>query len=488
MSEKNNKKLKILLVEDDESHSELIRRSFESSPVTAEISVTTNLAETCGKLNDFTPDLAIVDYLLQDGKGTEILKDENLNITWPVLIMTSYGDEKIAVEAIRLGAIDYVVKTGETLSSMPEICLRVLRQWGLIMKEKRAEEKYKAIFESSKDAILMVDLNQNILEWNNGAEALYGYKREEVVGKFIPIVPKDKMKELRIVHEKLLNGEHMQNFETRRKAKNGTFKDVVITLSPIKDEKNNIIAVSSIARDITTEKKLKRQMQQTEKLTGIGQLAAGIAHQLNTPLASIRLSAQMLEDAVDNNESLHDVKKIVRQTEYCSKIINKLLEFSRPPGAEKRWIRLRLLINDVEKLLEKVLSNKDITIKKEFTLKNDKILANKNQIEQVVFNLISNAVDAMPNGGVVVIAVEVSDDNKICVKISDTGPGIDDEHLHKIFDPFFTTKKIGQGTGLGLSICYGLVEENEGTIDVESAPGKGATFTIKFPLTNDKSG
>ncbi|MGR3319763.1 MAG: PAS domain S-box protein, partial [Candidatus Anammoxibacter sp.] len=252
---------------------------------------------------------------------------------------------------------------------------------------KRSVEKYKSIVEFSRDAIILVNVNRKVLEWNRGAEILYGYQRKEVIGKPLPIIPKPRLKELRTIHAKLKRGEPVQNFETVRKHKNGSLKDVVITLSPIKGENQETNAIISITRDITEQKKLQKQLQQTEKLSGIGRLAAGIAHQLNTPLASIRLSAQMIEETIDNRETLHDVKKIIRQTGYCKKIINKLLAFSRPSGAEKRKMHLVPLINNAEKLLEKVLKDKSVRIKKVLSKNNDKVYVNKNQIEQIFFNI-----------------------------------------------------------------------------------------------------
>ena len=329
----------------------------------------------------------------------------------------------------------------------------------------------------------MVDVNRKVLEWNRGAEILYGYQREEVIGKPLPIIPKARLKELRPIHERIRKGESVQNFETVRKHKDGSLKDVVLTLSPIKGENQETNAIISITRDITDQKKLQKQLQQTEKLAGIGRLAAGIAHQLNTPLASIQLSAQMIEETIDNRETLHDVKKIIRQTGYCKKIINKLLAFSKPSGAEKRTMHLTPLINNAEKLLEKVLKEKSVRITKILSTDADKVYVNKNQIEQIFFNIISNAVDATPEGGQITITTATIEENKIIsVKINDTGAGIEEKYLPVIFEPFFTTKKVGQGTGLGLSICYGLVEDNEGTIDVDSKVGAGTTFTIKFPL------
>ena len=351
---------------------------------------------------------------------------------------------------------------------------------------KKSEEKYRSIVEYTSDAILLVDTDFKVLEWNKGAENLYGYKREEVLVKFIPIISKIRLKELHTLWEKLRKGELVQNFETQRLHKDGHLIDVVLTLSAIKDKNNNIKTISGIARDISEQKILQKQIQQAEKLAGIGRLAAGIAHQLNTPLGSINLSAQMLEDAIENVEYRDDIKKIIRQTEYCKNIINKLLAFSRPPGEGKTKIHLNRLINNVVKLLEKEIKDKNIEVKKTLSRNNDKIYANSNQIEQIFFNLLSNAIDAVPKGGKIGINTKRISDKEIEVKINDNGTGIKAKDIPMIFEPFFTTKKIGHGTGLGLSICYGLVEEQNGTIKVKSKVGKGTTFALKFPLVLNK--
>ena len=235
-----------------------------------------------------------------------------------------------------------------------------------------------------------------------------------------------------------------------------------------------------IARDITSEKQLENRMSETEKLAGIGQLAAGIAHQLNTPLGSILLSAQMLEDTVQNEDDSEDIHRIIRQTEQCRGIIKGLLNFARPTGSERGSMNLAEAISETAYLMEKnlKLAGVELTITEETS---PFVFGNRNELEQVFFNLLANALDSMPGGGRIDIRLLGGGPGEVLVEFEDTGEGIPTENHDRVFLPFFTTKDYGKGTGLGLSIVARIVHEHGGRIELESKPGTGSRFRLWFP-------
>ena len=258
---------------------------------------------------------------------------------------------------------------------------------------------------------------------------------------------------------------------------------ISLTISPVSGSSGPEELAPSyvvIARDVTNEKQLASKMSETEKLAGIGQLAAGIAHQLNTPLGSILLSAQMLEDAALGEDEAEDVRRIMRQTEQCRSIIKGLLNFARPSGSERTLVSLADVVRETVYLMEKSLKVASVRIA--ITEETDaEVRGNRNELDQVFFNLLANAVDAMPQGGQIDIAFRDGIPGEVAVEFRDTGEGIPGEHRDKVFLPFFTTKEYGRGTGLGLSIVARIVHEHGGRIELRSERGEGTIFLLSFP-------
>jgi signal transduction histidine kinase len=237
--------------------------------------------------------------------------------------------------------------------------------------------------------------------------------------------------------------------------------------------------------DITERIELESQLSQAEKLSSIGLLAAGVAHEVNTPLAVISSYAQMLAKQVQNEPKKADLlDKITRQTFRASEIVNNLLNFSRTSGTEFGDVNLNQVIRDTLTLLEHQFKTSRVKIDMELLESLPLINGNTGKLQQVFLNLFLNARDAMPEGGVLRIATANGDGVKVLV--SDTGAGISQEHLRRIYDPFFTTKTVPRdgkrGTGLGLAVSYGIIQEHAGKISVASRVGTGTTFTLEFPL------
>jgi signal transduction histidine kinase len=238
-----------------------------------------------------------------------------------------------------------------------------------------------------------------------------------------------------------------------------------------------------VLEDVTARIALEEQLQQREKLSSIGLLAAGVAHEVNTPLTGVSSYTQMLLGMLNENDPKHALLQKVRtQAERATNIVNNLLNFSRTGSAtEFCEVDVARVLDDTLQLLEPQLRLSQIDIVRRYDKDAPEAYANAGKLQQVFTNLILNARDAIPDGGRIVVATETADDGSLVAEISDTGIGIAPENVAKIYDPFFTTKGVGQGTGLGLAVSYGIVQEHAGHMAVDSTPGQGTTFRITLP-------
>jgi signal transduction histidine kinase len=234
--------------------------------------------------------------------------------------------------------------------------------------------------------------------------------------------------------------------------------------------------------DVTDRVSLETQLAQAEKLSSIGLLAAGVAHEVNTPLTVISTQAQMLAKQLPpEDRSSKAVEKIIRQTFRASEIVNSLLNFSRTKGATFTAVELNRIISETLVLLDHQIKTTQIEVETHLEPGLPPINGNSDRLQQVFLNLFLNAKDAMPNGGRLRIT-SWAEDGRVRIDIRDSGVGIAPEHLPRIYDPFFTTKAPGGGTGLGLAVSYGIIHEHSGTIHAESRPGAGTRFELEFPV------
>jgi two-component system NtrC family sensor kinase len=226
---------------------------------------------------------------------------------------------------------------------------------------------------------------------------------------------------------------------------------------------------------------------QTEKLASLGKLAAGVAHEINNPLGGILIYSHLLLEDMDRDSPYYqNLEKIVKETTRCKDIVKGLLEFARPKEPETTSININELLDKSLSLVESQSLFQNIRVDKQYALDLPLIVADSSQLQQVFMNIILNAADAMQGNGDMTLRTSVDvDDKNLMIEFTDTGPGISEENKKKIFDPFFTTKEVGQGTGLGLAISYSIIRKHQGTIDVLSAPGKGATFIVRLPVSGE---
>ncbi len=359
------------------------------------------------------------------------------------------------------------------------------------LRLRLSERKFRAIINHAGEAVFLLDTEGRVREWNKASEQLFHQSRRQVMNKVFDNLPLDLNLELRTVFRDVKRIRRSLTYEIQLSRAGDSPQVLSMTFSFIAPsagvlaEKTGSFVV--IARDITSEKQLESRMSETEKMAGIGQLAAGIAHQLNTPLGSILLSAQMLEETIDDDDDAEDIRRIIRQTEQCRGIIKGLLNFARPTGIGRSRVSLAEIVDDTTYLMEKNLKVAGVTIRQEQTGE-PWIFGNRNELEQVFFNLLANSLDAMKNGGEILVKIQRGDPGEIRVDFSDNGDGILGENQDRIFLPFFTTKEYGKGTGLGLSIVARIVHEHGGRIELASEPGRGTTFSLWFGEAREGQG
>jgi signal transduction histidine kinase len=257
--------------------------------------------------------------------------------------------------------------------------------------------------------------------------------------------------------------------------------------TPLRDSADEVVGSIVIVEDISSRVQLEEQLQISEKMASIGLLAAGVAHEVNTPLTGISSYTQMLlEKAPPEDPTTKVLEKIERQTFRAAKIVNGLLNLARPAQVDSGPCDINVVINDVLSLLEHQFRTGSIQVRKELAADTPAVQGIEHKLQQVFLNLFLNARDAMPSGGWLTIVTR-HDASGAVIEIADTGSGIPEDALSRIYDPFFTTKEIGKGTGLGLSITYGIVQEHGGTIACDSHIGQGTRFTIRFPFAAPKA-
>jgi two-component system, NtrC family, sensor kinase len=234
--------------------------------------------------------------------------------------------------------------------------------------------------------------------------------------------------------------------------------------------------------DITQRVRLEEQIVQTEKLTSLGLLAAGVAHEVNTPLAVISNYIQMLAKQIPSDDPRQQtIERIVKQTFRASEIVNNLLNFSRTGAAELIEVDINSVLEETLALVQHPLKTAHVNVVKNYKEELPAVLGSITRLQQVFLNLFMNARDAMPQGGMLQVST-LTYNGSVAIEVTDTGAGIPPENLQRIFDPFFTTKATGRGTGLGLSVSYGIIKEHAGKVDVRSTPGKGTSFRLEFPV------
>jgi PAS domain S-box-containing protein len=356
---------------------------------------------------------------------------------------------------------------------------------------KLLKEFNESIIESINVGLLAVDLEGRVTRLNSALEEILDLSRAQAVGKRVEdLFSEDFTDTLRQV----LGNDRWRLKETRNiyKIHTATFAGhrlvLNIAIAPLQDSQEQTGALV-VLEDVTSRVRLEEQLQQREKLSSIGLLAAGVAHEVNTPLTGVSSYTQMLLSMLPQTDPKHALLlKVRRQAERATNIVNNLLNFSRTGDAtEFTEVNISRVLDDTLQLLEPQLRGNQIEILRSYDDHSPQVFGNSGKLQQVFTNLLLNARDAIPTGGSIRIATLPADDHSLTIEVADSGIGIAPENVAKIYDPFYTTKGVGRGTGLGLAVSYGIVQEHSGHISVESSPGHGTIFRITLPTVNGRA-
>ncbi len=347
-------------------------------------------------------------------------------------------------------------------------------------KEVQTEKnKLEAIVQSLADGLFVSNGDGLIVSFNWAAEYISGYTEGEALGLHCEEVFKTRL----CADACALRNEDktIRNMETEIITKEGQRRIVSVSSAIIRDSDGRSISGVQTFRDITDEKQRQVMLCQAEKLAAIGQMSAGLAHEINNPLGNIFGYARLLlKDNVLTNAQREKIEIIAEQAKKGSSVVQGLLDYSRQTGARREATAVNRIIEDIIRLLQPQAKKSAIKIIPALGEMPD-IHADPKQIEQVIFNLVMNAMQAIGRDGTIRIGTSKTAGEKAEIVVKDTGPGIPEEIQCRIFDPFFTTKPVGKGTGLGLSVCLGIIRDHGGSIDVQSSAGEGATFTVRLP-------
>ncbi|MCS7289282.1 MAG: response regulator [Roseiflexus sp.] len=491
--------VRLLLIEDDDLHIELIQRAFEAWQSLFDLSVARSLQEARALLanNAVGVDLIICDWRLPDGDGMELLDPAH---PLPVILMTGYGDERVAVEAIRAGALDYIVKSEAAFIDLPHVAQRALRQWRAIEAQRQSEQalreieaRYRLITENTSDLIAILDNRRCFSYVSPSAINLLGRTPEELLGRdaFDYVHPDDVPDSTEYWQSIIQHKRTTATFRCRHA--NGSWRWFECDIKAV--EQDNASAVIIIGRDITARRELEERLLQMQKMDALGRLSGGIAHDFNNLLAVIAGCTELARQSLpDDHPAMAELIEIQQATERASALTRQLLAFAHRQQFDPRPINLNALILDMHKLLRRLI-RENISLQTQLAPDLWHVRADPGQIEQVLVNLAVNARDAMTSGGTLTIATTnvVTDETferlypplkmgeYVRLTVSDTGIGMDEETRRRAFEPFFTTKNPGEGTGLGLATCYGIVTRHGGAIDLASEPGRGTVVTIYLP-------
>ncbi len=513
----------VLYIEDDDIDQLAFKRAAKHKQFRFEYAIASTAKEAFVKINERHYDLIIADYLLGDGTAFDII-DQCKNI--PIIIVTSLGDEEIAVKAMKAGAYDYVIKDthGNYLKTIPVLVERSIKikESELELEryhtslEKMVEERTQAltneieerkrfqkkndelagIVEQLAETVIVTNLNGKIEYVNNAYEATTGYDSKDVLGKSaykffeyernIAIIPEIK--------DAIRTGSVWRG-EVHNKKKNGELYTERVCLFTLKDSVNDIHRLVSINHDITNEKNMEAHLRQALKKEAIGTLAGGIAHDFNNILYAMLLNITMVKEATLENANIQ--KKLNRAQEAgerAKEIIQQILDFSRKTEDTINDVDFVEVLNSSLVIAQTNVSD-TIKITTEIASKPLMVKANSSILQQVVLNLLTNAFYSLrDSGGSITIhleneiidqefakvhAVEVG--TYTCLTVSDTGTGIPSSIMDHIFEPFFTTKPINEGTGMGLSVVHGIVSSLNGAITVDSYEGVGTSFRVYIP-------
>jgi PAS domain S-box-containing protein len=425
-------------------------------------------------------DLYFTDYRLGARSGVDLLKEVmSRGCDAPIILLTGKGNREVDMEAMQLGAVDYLVKTELTVEKM-ERCIRyTLERMDNLRALKANERKYRSIFEKSKDLVFITDDMLDFQDVNAAAKTLLGYEPDELLQMnlcdFI-----DQSQHKKYLLAALQSNKVINDWEVVLTTKSGEKKICILTAAR-EDEFSEIDYIQGIIHDITTLRKEERITLQAEKLAATGRLVRTLAHEVRNPLNNITLSAEQLQqDGLVSEAGDLYLNIIQRNAMRISGLINELLNTSKPSEVVPEERILQSVLDEVVGASIDRITLKKIKLDVHYPNEPVQIMADAEKLKLALLNIVINAIEAMDEGvGRLVVSLQVLRQTAM-LRIADNGCGISEENISRLFEPYFTQKR--NGMGLGLAFTLNILQAHKATIDVSSGEQKGTTFTINFPL------
>ncbi len=494
-----NTQQNILIVDDKDQNLFALERVLQN--VDAQI-----IRATCGNdaliacLNhEFALAILDVQMPVMDGyELAEVLRADEKTSELPIIFLTAvYSDEYHVFKGYEAGAVDFLTKPfqSEILLAKVRIFLQMDDQNQMLKKTidlEKAKNHLENILLSMSDAVMVLSQNGVIQTINEAALSLLGYPNDQIVGlPFCDLLEMDKVFPWSVSEKKdfALNDTKYptyHNIETTMITRSKKSIPVLISGSDFHDKDNRLLGTVIVARDIRERKALEQQRIMTEKITALGMLAGGMAHELNNPLMGINGFIEYCLAHTQKEDKRYGILADAgKETKRCMDLVKNLLTFAHTEplsDEECQWVDIEALFDRVLRLLRYGIDKDNVRVIKQVSLDNRTIYTKGNSMQQVFLNLVTNALDAVADVSKKEICFKVLPvEDDVLILISDNGKGILDEHMDRIFDPFFTTKPVGRGTGLGLCVSKSIVESHGGKMTCKSVPGKGTIFEVRLP-------
>ncbi len=495
---------RVLLVEDDPGHAALIKRAFAPWRARFELDVVATLSEARVRLDRQSYDLVIADLLLPDGRASQLLPEHEGDPPFPLVILTSFGNEQLAVDLLKRGALDYVVKSSTSLADMPHLAERALREWQLRLDRERAERALRdseALFRSLVEHLpfnfFRKDVSGRFVYCNESMAASLGLRPSEVLGKTdFDLFPPELARQYRDDDQRVMREEvTIEREEEHETAKTGRIW-VRVVKAPVRDATGRVVGVQGLYWDISDQVRAREELQKREeqlahvsRLTTMGELVAGLAHEVAQPLSAVSNYAAACAAALSElpelpAQALEWLSRIDAEVRRAGAILSNMRNFARRASPNRALHDFRKIVRDAVELLSFELRRHGVEVVLDLPDCERPVIADAVQLQQVVVNLLQNAYEAVeglePSRCRVHISVCDCPD-VVRVAVSDAGRGLPpDVPVARLFEPFFTTKS--DGTGMGLAICRRVVEAHGGEITAQANEGYGATFSFTLPL------
>ena len=498
----------ILLIEDSDDHAELVRRAFARSRDNFNLIRAASCKEATEVLKGILPIVIITDYLLPDGSGLNYYKNQ-LKSNFPdvpVLLLTSQGDELVAVDALKSGMTDYLVKSDQVLISLPDLCRVIIRETDQKLENRKylealrkSEARYRDILHAATDGFWLADIDNRLMEVNESYCHMSGYSEQELLAMTIADLEANMTSDDVIRQTEQIIAQGDARFTSRHRRKDGTVFDVEVSVKYQRIDDGKMVV---FIRDITERRQaeeerelLEQQFQHAQKLESLGVLSGGIAHDFNNILAAIigycGLTRMNYESAERN------IPEIEKSAERAADLCRQMLAYAGKAQLTKTRVNMATKVDDIVNMLKSTLPRNTV-IKTDLSAKIPLIEGDASQLRQVVMNLIINASEAIGTeqgevdvslSRITVIAGREYEDyhgkvippgEYVCLEVTDNGCGMDEATKWRIFEPFYTTKFTGRG--LGMSAVLGIIKSHAGALQLFSQPGLGTTFKVYLPV------